>query len=59
MRTFACKIKAYLFIPQDWGTEGVEALKMLFYIKVLTLRWKDTDNTMPTAIMLVIMLLPP
>ena len=68
MRIFACKIKAYLFIPHDWGIEherilwmikrvrravprsasgermsepmqgtangkeGVEALKMLFYI---------------------------
>ena len=30
VRIFACKIKAFLFIPQDRGTEGVEALKMLF-----------------------------
>ena len=37
VRIFACKIKAYLFFPQDWGIEGVEALKMLFYS--VTLSW--------------------
>ena len=31
VRIFAYKIKAFLFVPQDWGTEGVEALEMLFY----------------------------
>ena len=32
MRIFAYEIKVFLFVPQDWGTEGVEVLETLFYL---------------------------
>jgi hypothetical protein len=33
VRIFACKIKVHLFIPQEWGNEGVEVLKHFFIFK--------------------------
>ena len=33
VRIFACKIKVHLFIPQEWGNEGVEVLKHFFIIR--------------------------
>ena len=59
VRIFAYEIKVFLFVPQDWGTEGVEVLKTLFYINVLFRLWKLTESTMPIAIMLVIIFEPP
>ena len=35
VRIFAYEIKVFLFVPQDWGTEGVEVLKILFYLNYL------------------------
>ncbi len=32
VRIFACKIKVHLFIPQEWGNEGVEVLKHFFIL---------------------------
>ena len=40
VRIFAYEIKVYLFVPQEWGTEGVEVLKHFFILIVFCVNFE-------------------